>query len=109
MNLVVDVHAVAIELGHCASSFCSGGQLSAIGAGLRNAEMGDGAHAGGTDRYARQQPCRNAQGSARIIFFFDQFQIALPLIGIGIMLRADRHPNRWMPADTKLPKSEWPP
>jgi len=25
------------------------------------------------------------------------------------MLRADRHPNRWMPADTKLPKSEWPP
>jgi hypothetical protein len=47
--------------------------------------------------------------AARKLFSFDQFQIALPLNGIGIMLRADRHPNRWMLADTKLPKSEWPP
>src|SRR5215470_14297606 len=39
---------------------------------------------------------------ARKLFSFDQFQIALPLNRIGIMLRANRHPNRWMSADTKF-------
>jgi hypothetical protein len=31
--------------------------------------------------------------AARKLFSFDQFQIALPLNGIGIMLRDNRHPN----------------
>jgi hypothetical protein len=56
---------------------------------------------------SKTNPFRNAQAAAGRLFFLDQFQIALPLIRIGIMLRANRHPDRWVPADTKLPKSEW--
>jgi hypothetical protein len=56
---------------------------------------------------ARHRACRNAQGRRwKNNFSFDQFQIALPLSRIGIMLRANWPLTRWAASD---PESEEPP
>src|SRR5215510_8948681 len=79
------------------------GQLSATGARLRNAEMTEAAHATEFDGCDPASPAatHKADRAEKIIFSFDQFQIALPPNRIGIMLRGNWPLTRWAASHPK--------